>query len=102
MAKEKKEGETDEQFIYKTRKKGLGPFKEKFWNLPAGTREKIGKELEERFDLLLNKLKVKDTYNFVAKYTSGTNVPIRLEDDINGVNSEGKKAAAPKAGDRGE
>ena len=102
MAKEKKEGETDEQFIYKTRKKGLGPFKEKFWNLPAGTREKIGKELEERFDLLLNKLKVSDTYNFVAKYTGGANVPVRLEDDINGVNSEGKKAAAPKAGDRGE
>jgi len=50
----------------------------------------------------LNKLKVNDTYNFVAKYTGGANVPVRLEDDINGVNSEGKKAAAPKAGDRGE
>ena len=101
MAKEKKEGETDEQFIYKTRKKGLGPFKEKFWNLPPGTREKIGRELEERFDLLLNKLKANGTYNFVIKHAAGTSVPARLENEMAGVDSEGKKIKQEK-GDRGE
>lgn len=101
MAKEKKGGETDEQFIYKTRKKGLGPFKEKFWNLPAGTREKIGKELEERFDLLLSKLKVNDTYNFAIKYAVGANVPAKLENEMAGVDSEGKKIKQEK-GDKGE
>ena len=30
---EKKSGMTDEQFIYKTRKKGFGPFRSQFWNL---------------------------------------------------------------------
>lgn len=101
MAKEKKEGETDEQFIYKTRKKGLGPFKEKFWNLPPGTREEIGRELKERFDLLLNKLKANDTYNFVIKYAAGTSVPVGLENEMAGVDSEGKKIKQEK-GDRGE
>lgn len=101
MAKEKKEGETDEQFIYKTRKKGLGPFKEKFWNLPPSTREKIGRELEERFDLLLNKLKTNGTYNFVIKYAAGTSVPVRLENEMAGVDSGDKKIKQEK-GDRGE
>src|SRR3989338_5699952 len=96
MAKEKKETETDEQFIYKTRKKGLGPFKEKFWNLPLNTREKIGRELEERFDLLLNKLKANGTYNFVIKHAAGTSVPARLENEMTGVDSEDKKIKQEK------
>ncbi len=55
---DKKEGETDEQFIYKTRKMGFGPFKERFWNLPPDIREKIGGELEAKFDFLFKKLNV--------------------------------------------
>ena len=101
MAKEKKETETDEQFIYKTRKKGLGPFKEKFWNLSMTIREKIGRELEERFDLLLNKLKVNGTYNFAIKYAVEMSVPARLENEIAGVDSEGKKIKQER-GERGE
>jgi len=101
MAKEKKEGETDEQFIYKTRKKAFGPFKEKFWNLPLSAREGIGKELEERFDLLFKKLKANDTYNQVAKLAGVPNVPIKLETETAGVGSEAKKIKQEK-GDRGE
>jgi len=55
---DKKEGETDEQFIYKTRKNGFGPFKERFWNLPDNVRTKIGEELEIKFDFLFKKLNV--------------------------------------------
>jgi hypothetical protein len=101
MAKEKKEGETDEQFIYKTRKKGLGPFKEKFWNLPVSVREGIGKELEERFDLLFKKLKVNDTYNLVLKWAVPVKAGLKLEKEINGAASEGKKVKQEK-GDKGE
>lgn len=101
MAKEKKEGETDEQFIYKTRKKGLGPFKEKFWNLPSSVRDRIGKELEERFDLLFKKLKVNDTYNVAAKWANPANIALKLENEIAGVGTEGKKVKQEK-GDRGE
>src|SRR3990167_3803585 len=101
MAKEKKEGETDEQFIYKTRKKAFGPFKEKFWNLPLSAREGIGKELEGRFDLLFKKLKANDTYNQVAKWAGLPNVPIKLEAETAGIDSEAKKVKQEK-GDRGE
>ena len=55
---DKKEGETDEQFIYKTRKNGFGPFKERFWNLPDNVRTEIGEELEIKFDFLFKKLNV--------------------------------------------
>ena len=32
-ADERKPGETEEQFLYKTRKKALGPFKEALWSI---------------------------------------------------------------------
>lgn len=57
-AADKKEGETDEQFIYKTRKMGFGPFKERLWNLSPNIREKISEELEAKFDFLFKKLNV--------------------------------------------
>ncbi len=65
---EKSEGQTDEQFIYKTRKKGFGPFKEKFWNLPGETRDKIGGELEDRFDMLFKKLSIVGSADIIKKY----------------------------------
>ena len=34
-ASEMKAGDTEEQFFYKTRKKGLGPFKKEIWELPG-------------------------------------------------------------------
>jgi hypothetical protein len=60
--------QTREQFIYKTRKRALGPFKEAMWNLPEELREKIGEELETKFDLLFKKLNVHDTLEIVRKY----------------------------------
>lgn len=36
-----KDKDTEEQFIYKTRKKGFGPFKEDMWHLPPETLVKI-------------------------------------------------------------
>jgi fructose/tagatose bisphosphate aldolase len=62
LSEEQKKGETDEQFIYKTRKKGYGFFKERIWSLPVEIREEIGKSLEEKFDFLFKKLKAVNTY----------------------------------------
>jgi len=59
---------SDEQFIYKTRKKSLGPFKKDLMSLSQELRDKIGKELEEKFDFLFNKLNIKDTKKLVDKY----------------------------------
>jgi len=67
-ADERKEGDTDEQFIYKTRKKAFGPFKERFWALEPERKARIGAELEERFDLLFKELNCADTVRYVEKY----------------------------------
>ncbi|MBI4528278.1 MAG: class II fructose-bisphosphate aldolase [Deltaproteobacteria bacterium] len=66
-AAEKKEGETDDQFIYKTRKKAFGPLKEKFWNLPESFRNEIGRDLENRFEFLFKKLNVVNTASLVRE-----------------------------------
>lgn len=65
--KEWKEGQTEEQFIYSTRKKGFGPLKKKWWDLPLEVRNPIMKELESRFQLLFEKLKVVNTIGIVKK-----------------------------------
>lgn len=67
IAKEKKEGQTEEQFIYSTRKKGFGVIKKKWWDLPAGVRGPIMKELEDKFGFLFEKLRVSDTAEIVAR-----------------------------------
>ena len=66
-AGERKAGETDEQFFYKTRKKALGPFKKDWWSLPEMVRGALGAALEEQFGFLLRTLKVQDTVDLVAK-----------------------------------
>ena len=75
FAGERKEGETEEQFIYSTRKKALGPLKRKFGDLPSEVKQPIMKELEERFALLFEKLKVVGTKKFVQEKVK----PLRVE-----------------------
>ncbi len=65
-SKEWKEGQTEEQFIYSTRKKGFGPLKRKWWELPEEKKKPIMNELEDRFGLLFEKLKVVDTADIVS------------------------------------
>jgi len=62
---EKKDKDTVEQFLYKTRKKGFGPFKKRIWDIPEDMRKKIAGELEEKFNLLFNKLNVVNTEKLV-------------------------------------
>jgi hypothetical protein len=66
-AKEWKEGQTEEQFIYSTRKKGFGPLKKTWWGLPANVKEPIMRELEAKFALLFDKLRVTNTVDIVKK-----------------------------------
>jgi len=65
---EKKSGETEEQFFYKTRKKAFGDFKQELWHLPEANHREIMKELEDRFSLLFRKLNVINTRDLVKKY----------------------------------
>ena len=65
---ERKDGETDEQFVYKTRKKALGDYKKELWSLPGSILTRIMTELENRFSLMFHKLNAVDTTELVAKY----------------------------------
>ncbi len=67
FAKEKKEDQTEEQFLYSTRKKGFGTLKKRWWDLPAQIKEPIMKELEDKFGLLFDKLKVGNTMEIVQR-----------------------------------
>jgi len=75
---EKKESDTEEQFIYKTRKKGFGPFKKELWNLPDKTLGAIGRELEEQFALLFDKLKVTGTADVANRYVKPVDAPLKV------------------------
>lgn len=82
-ANEKKSGETDEQFIYKTRKKGFGgKFKPRFWQLPEEVKDGIGKELEGKMDFLFDQLKVKNTNACVKKTVELNKIPPVLQAEI--------------------
>src|SRR4029079_13529382 len=50
---ERKPKDTEEQFIYKARKKAIGPFKKQMWTISEGSRQAIGQSLEERFTFLM-------------------------------------------------
>jgi fructose/tagatose bisphosphate aldolase len=58
---ERKDGQTFEQFIYKTRKKVFGPFKKRLWDLPEDVRAAIQAELREKFVFIFRKLNVMNT-----------------------------------------
>jgi fructose/tagatose bisphosphate aldolase len=64
---EKHPGDTDEQFIYKTRKKAFGHFKRNFWELAADVRMRIGEDLEKKFVFLFERLNVRRTAELVKK-----------------------------------
>jgi fructose/tagatose bisphosphate aldolase len=65
---ERNKGETEEQFLYKTRKKAFGDFKKELWHLPESNLNEIMKELENRFSLIFRKLNVVNTRELVKKY----------------------------------
>jgi len=67
---ERKEGQTDQQFLYKTRKKAFGDFKEKIWNLPEENLRQISEALENRFSLLFQKLNVIETVGLVGRFVA--------------------------------
>jgi len=77
MKGEKKEKDTEEQFIYKTRKKGLGPFKQELWQLPPETLKQISQELENQFAFLFRKLNVANTEAVARKYVPAVDVPLK-------------------------
>ena len=56
-----KKGDTEQQFVYKSRKKAIGPFKQQLWDLPADVRAAISADLEKTFAFLFEQLRVTNT-----------------------------------------
>ena len=65
---ERKSTDTDEQFFYKTRKKALGPFKRRLWDLPDDVKQSIAKAYDAKFRFLFEQLAIGDTAKHVATY----------------------------------
>jgi fructose/tagatose bisphosphate aldolase len=74
---EKKESDTEEQFLYKTRKKGFGPFKRDLWELPPDHLTALGAELESQFTFLFKKLHVEDTKKIMEAFVKPEDVPLK-------------------------
>ncbi|HEY4706887.1 MAG TPA: class II fructose-bisphosphate aldolase [Thermodesulfobacteriota bacterium] len=65
---ERKATDTEGQFIYKTRKKGFGPFKERIWTMDQARRQAIEAEIEKKVDLYFERLNARNTRDIVAKH----------------------------------
>ena len=91
-APERKEGETDEQFFYKTRKKALGPFKREIMGLTDSTRDAIAAEIEAKFEFLFKQLNVINKKELVDKYISLKRVISRKRKQAAAVVHDGEGA----------
>ncbi len=65
-ADERKAGQTEEQFLYTTRKKAIGPFKRQLWDLDA--KDEILASQAAKLAFLLTELRVNGTMELVERY----------------------------------
>jgi hypothetical protein len=63
-----KADQTDEQNLYKARKKALGPFKRRLWELEGEAKGRILAKLEAKFDRLFQRLNVVGTRPVVLEH----------------------------------
>jgi len=83
-AAERKDGETEEQFLYKTRKKAIGPFKRQLWTLPADARTQIEANLRAKFGLLFDELRIAGTRELVDRFVTPPDLPRPLPEALGG------------------
>ena len=88
---ERKATDTDEQFFYKTRKKALGPFKRRLWDLPDDVKAAVAKTYDAKFEFLFTQLAVPGTVPAVQEHVKA----IRLHRPMPGTAGYENVAAAP-------
>jgi len=64
------EGETEEQFIYKTRKRALGQFKNEIMGLKPEIRAAIAAEVEDKIAFLFTQLNLANTLPLINRYVN--------------------------------
>lgn len=67
-ASERKPDWTPEQFYYKTRKKGFGPFKKELWSLDDKTRSALMGDLQKLFTTIFTGLGIKGSRKAVERF----------------------------------
>ncbi len=79
-ADERKAGQTDQQFVYTTRKKAIGPFKRALWDL--STKDEILAAQRRKFSFLFTELGVNGSRDMVAAYIRPVEVHRPLPDAL--------------------
>ena len=100
-ADERKPGETDEQFLYKTRKKALGPFKAALWSIGPDAEAEISANLTARLGLLFDRLGVDGTREVVDRFVQGPTLDRAIPPALGGVPRQAVQAGAATFEDDG-
>jgi fructose/tagatose bisphosphate aldolase len=87
-ADERKDGQTDQQFVYTTRKKAIGPFKRRLWDLT--TKDEILGRQADKLEFLFRELRVVGSRAMVERYVE----PVRHDRPM----PEALQAASAAAG----
>ncbi len=93
-ADERSEDQTEEQFLYKTRKKALGPFKRRLWELPDPAQGEIGEHLYRKFCVLFDALAVGGTRELVERWVTPLPIARPLPAALGGAEREVARAGA--------
>jgi fructose/tagatose bisphosphate aldolase len=96
-ADERKPSDSDEQFIYKTRKKALGPFKQKLWAVDGEAAAALAAAFDRKFEFLFTQLGAPGTAEIVTRFVKAESIH-RASPDGGGAGV----AAAPDDPDAGE
>jgi fructose-bisphosphate aldolase, class II len=84
---ERKPGQTDQQFVYTTRKKAIGPFKRQLWELP--TKDEILASQRRKIAFLFTELGVNGSHDMVGRYVTPVELHRPLPDALREVVAAG-------------
>jgi fructose/tagatose bisphosphate aldolase len=82
-ADERKPGQTDQQFVYSSRKKALGPFKRQLWELEL--KDEILAAQRRKISYLFTELRVNDSRPMVEKYIQPVELHRPIPDALRGA-----------------
>ena len=80
---ERKEGQTDQQFVYTTRKKAIGPFKRQLWEL--STKDEILAAQSRKLAFLFTELGVNGSMDMVEGYVHPVEIHRPLPEALRGA-----------------
>src|SRR5262245_47100612 len=81
-AEERRPSDTEQQFLYKGRKKAIGPFKKQLWSLDEAAKNAISASLQERFAFLMGKLNIGGTADAVRRHVTITSPALNRQSEI--------------------